>query len=201
MYEKGIIHIGANTGQECERYFPRNVLWIEPIPSVFKKLKKRISKYKNQIAINCLVTDQDNKEYDFYISNNKNHASSSILKLKLHKKMYPSVRYIDTIKITSKTLPTIIKNNNIDIFDYDTIILDTQGSELMILKASLPILKKIKKVIVEVPDFESYENCCMVNDVDDFFTKINYKKTRVSIFRKNGNLSYYDISYLNNLYR
>ena len=42
----GVIHIGANSGQEREEYnlYSLDVIWIEPIPKVFKKLKKKYKK-------------------------------------------------------------------------------------------------------------------------------------------------------------
>ena len=48
----GVIHVGANEGQEREDYAARNlrVLWIEPIPSVFARLTLNIAKYDRQEA-------------------------------------------------------------------------------------------------------------------------------------------------------
>jgi FkbM family methyltransferase len=94
----GVIHIGANTGQERNLYekYNLNVLWIEPIPKIYEELKKNIKDNKNQKAIKALITDKDNKEYQFNIANN-NGASSSILELKEHKDMWPDVFYKDTI--------------------------------------------------------------------------------------------------------
>ena len=39
---KGVIHVGANTGQEMELYakYKLPVVWIEPIPEVFETLKQ-----------------------------------------------------------------------------------------------------------------------------------------------------------------
>lgn len=57
----GVIHIGANEGQEREHYKKyglQKVLWIEADPEAFKKLKKNISQYKNQIALNYLVLNK-----------------------------------------------------------------------------------------------------------------------------------------------
>lgn len=57
----GVIHIGANEGQEREHYNKyglQKVLWIEADPEAFKKLKKNISQYKNQTALNYLVLDK-----------------------------------------------------------------------------------------------------------------------------------------------
>lgn len=194
---KGIIHIGANKGQEAEEYSPRDVLWIEPIPCIFEILKKTISKYDNQIAINSLVTDKDDVEYDFHIASNSNHQSSSILDLKLHKKIWPKIHYIETIKLNSKTLPTIIKNNDIDISKYDTIVLDTQGSELLILKASISILKKIRHIVLEVADFESYKDCCTVKDIENFFSSVGFERKRLTPFKRRSNLTYYEAEYIN----
>lgn len=39
----GVVHVGANLGQERELYehYGLNVLWVEPIPEVFEQLKKK----------------------------------------------------------------------------------------------------------------------------------------------------------------
>lgn len=41
---KGIIHVGANTGQEMELYakYKLPVVWIEPIPEVFETLQNNL---------------------------------------------------------------------------------------------------------------------------------------------------------------
>lgn len=192
----GIIHIGANTGQEASGYYPRNVIWIEPIPRIFKKLMKNISKFSNQIAFNELVTDKDGECFNFFISNNKDNASSSIMEPKLHKVLYPDVEFKETINIKSKTLQTVLYENNVRIDDYDTIVLDTQGSELMILKSSIDIVKKMKTVITEVANFESYKNCCNIEDLDNFFSGINFK--RIKLKRQSGkkDMKYYVATYV-----
>ena len=43
----GVIHVGANAGQERELYakFGLRVIWIEPIPEVFEKLKMNVAKF------------------------------------------------------------------------------------------------------------------------------------------------------------
>ena len=91
---KGVIHVGANTGQETKFYAKYNlpVVWIEPIPNVYEKLLINISEYSNQIALNCLVTDIDGGLYPFHIANN-NGASSSILEFNLHGDIWPEVEF------------------------------------------------------------------------------------------------------------
>ncbi len=54
----GIIHVGANLGQERELYakYKLKVLWIEPLPHIFEKLRENIRGFPDQIAINHLIT-------------------------------------------------------------------------------------------------------------------------------------------------
>ena len=133
---KGVIHIGASRGQEARVYkaFHRSVVWIEPIPEVFEKLLENIKHYRRQVAFRYLVTG-DNKEYKFYITDNKGE-SSSILKFKDHNKLWPDIKQVKTIKLKGITLPNLIRKEKINLKNYDSLVLDTQGSELLILKGA-----------------------------------------------------------------
>ena len=77
---RGILHVGANVGQEAALYAKRglNVAWIEPIPDVFQRLQANIKLYPQQRAYNDLVTDEDDKTYTFHVASNDG-SSSSIL--------------------------------------------------------------------------------------------------------------------------
>ncbi len=50
---RGVIHVGANQGQERNLYaaYNLNVLWIEPIPEVFDQLTALIAPYAAQRAL------------------------------------------------------------------------------------------------------------------------------------------------------
>ena len=174
---KGVIHIGASDGQERFVYNSHdlNVLWVEPIPEIFQKLQDNIKPFPKQKCLNYLLCEEDLKKYSFHISNN-NGESSSIFDLNLHKRIWPSVHYVNTIEIVGRTLSSIIEENKIDIEDYDMINLDTQGSELLILKASVSLLSQMKYVYMEVADMDSYEGGCKLGEVDNFFESIGYRR-------------------------
>ena len=140
----GVIHVGANTGQEIKLYAEHGlpVVWIEPIPEVFIKLKANLMGFTKQIAVEGLVTDFDDMEYQFHLASN-NGASSSILELNLHKDIWPDVSFEQTIKLYSRTLPTLLKANQIDPAGYDMLVIDTQGSELLVLKGAEPSAKSL----------------------------------------------------------
>ena len=193
---KGVIHVGANIGQERYIYdsYLKNVLWFEPIPSIFDELQKNLEKFPDQKAYKQLVTDKDKKLYDFFVTDN--FASSSIFELKLHKVMWPSVRHSKKISLESITLDTFFNENKINIEKYDTMVMDTQGSELLVLYGSERILKNIKYIKTEVADFESYSNCCQLKDIDDFLTKKGYKMIEKNCFESHKVGNYYDVLFI-----
>ena len=191
----GVIHVGANEGQERGEYaaLGLNVVWVEPIPSVFAKLKSNLKHYVNQHAIQALVTDVEGQVYEFNVANN-NGASSSILDLKQHRDIWPTVKFTSTISISGITLPSLLKKEQIDPSKYQGLILDTQGSELLVLKGSIPILDHFRYIKTEVPDFESYENCCQLVDIEEFMNDHGYEEVSRSLFaRRNSGGNYFDI--------
>ena len=47
---KGVIHVGANAGQErgIYKHYNLEVIWIEPIPEVYETLKKNLQDFDRQ---------------------------------------------------------------------------------------------------------------------------------------------------------
>jgi FkbM family methyltransferase len=193
----GVIHVGANAGQERELYakLGLRVIWIEPIPEVFEKLKANVENFPRQRALKCLVTDQDNMMYPFHIANNEGH-SSSILYLNLHKDIWPQVAYEKTITLLSKTLPSLLEEEHVDYSEYDSLVMDTQGSELLVLKGAVSILENFTYIKTEVPDFESYTGCCQLADIASFLAQHGYREfSRQKNAERPDVGSYFDIVY------
>jgi len=193
----GVIHVGASHGQEREqyKYFGLQVIWIEPIPEIFEELRKNIRLFSNQEAYQELVTDVDGKEYQFNISNNDG-VSSSILELKQHKDIWPNVNYTNRIALSSITLTSLLKREQIDPSDYQALIMDTQGSELLVLQGSIDLLENFKFIKTEVPDFESYEGCCQLRDIAEFMEKYGYVElSRNKFASREAGGNYFDIVY------
>jgi len=193
----GVIHVGANTGQERNLYAKHGlrVLWIEPIPEVFNQLVSNIQDYENQSAIMALITDCDGKEYEFHISSNEG-ASSSVFDLNLHKDIWPSVEYVSTLKLKSVTLPALLRINQLDPKKYDALVLDTQGSELLILQGCSEILPNFKYIQMEAADFEAYKDCCQLRDINQYLNLKGFREWGRKKFATHPNKgSYYDIIY------
>jgi FkbM family methyltransferase len=163
---KGVVHVGANTGQERETYRLQGlrVLWLEPIPEVYRKLVENLAHYPDQHAIQALVTDRDGDEYTLHVASNEG-ASSSILEFGKHADIWPEVTFERNIQVKGVTLASVMHGSRHKPEHYDALVLDTQGSELLVLKGAGPLLKGFRYIKVEVPDFESYVGCCTLSDV------------------------------------
>ena len=197
----GLIHIGANTGQERDLYGKHQlkVVWVEPIIDVFEELRENLYNYPDQKGYNALITDKDDQEYDFYIANNFG-ASSSILPLKECYKIWPEIHYINKIKIKSCTLPTMILTEGLKIQDYQALIMDTQGSELLILKGAESMLNHFDYIKTEVADFEAYKGCVLIGEMTNFLEKQGFYKAEENMFAADneGLCHYFDVIYKRN---
>lgn len=193
----GVIHVGANTGQERARYasYGLDVLWIEPIHEVFETLQRNLAAYPRQRALECLVTDRDGAEYEFHVANNEGQ-SSSIFDLKEHKDVWPKVGFTHSVRLRSKTLPSLLEAEGIDRARYDALIMDTQGSELLVLKGAEPILDAFEYIKTEVPDFEAYAGCCRLADIEGFLLPRGFTELKRNAFARHaGGGRYYDVVY------
>ncbi|MBI5307707.1 MAG: FkbM family methyltransferase [Planctomycetes bacterium] len=193
----GVVHVGANSGQERMRYdkYGLNVIWVEPIPEVFEKLKSNLSSFPNQHAFQWLVTDRDDEVYQFHVASN-NGASSSILEMKHHRDVWPEIDYTDTIMLRSITLASLFEREQIEPAKYQALIMDTQGSELLILKGGGSLLNNFQYIKAEVPDFESYVGCCQLADINAFMKQQGYAEfSRHKFASGPGGGSYFDIVY------
>lgn len=193
----GIVHVGANTGQERNEYESLNlrVIWVEPIPHVFAELQQNIADFPNQRAYQALLTDADNKSYEFNVSSN-NGESSSIYDFKDHKDIWPDVSMSQKISLTSLTLPSLFQREEVDPALYQALILDTQGSELLVLQGSVPLLQGFTYIKSEVPDFESYEGCCQLDEMNEFMTQHGFAEfQRKRVAGRSGVGTYYEIVY------
>lgn len=193
----GIIHIGANTGQERELYaaFGLHVAWIEPIPEVFDRLKCNISAFPKQRAYKYLVIDRDGEEYTFNVADNDG-ASSSILDFSRHKEMWPQISYIDTIRLRSTRLDSFVKKEAIDLKQFGALVLDTQGSELTVLIGAGSLISSFTFIKLEVADFESYKGCCQLPAVSEFMLGKGFREhTRVAFKHIAEVGTYFDVIY------
>ena len=165
---KGILHIGAWDGIEMDDYAAEgitNVLFIEAQQSIFETLLGRIKPYSKAKALNYCVSDK-NEVVLFNCTNNG--QSSSFLELGEHAEIYPSIIVEKVIEVQALTVDNIFGIEKLNVSEYDFVNIDTQGSELKVLKGMLSIIPFVKCFYIEVNEKHLYKNCALVYEVDDF---------------------------------
>jgi FkbM family methyltransferase len=189
-----VIHVGANTGQERELYNQHqlNVLWVEPIDTIFKQLQDNIRPYEKQKAVQALLMDHSGQDTVLKVANNGG-ASSSIFDLGQHKEMWPEVEYCDSRVIMSTTLDILVAVHEGDTSVYDTLVLDVQGAELLVLKGGLEVIKQLNYVRLEAADFEAYQGGTMRKEVVRFLRELNFIEVSAVPFASSEFGTYFDL--------
>jgi FkbM family methyltransferase len=193
----GVIHVGAHVGQERHLYsqYGLRVLWIEPLPELFAALTKNIVSTPKQRAIRALVTDVDGAACSFHVTSNEG-GSSSVFPLGLHKDIWPDVSETKVLQMRSITLPTLLATEDIDASDYDALVMDTQGSELLVLKGSESVIGSFRYIKTEAADFAAYEGGCQLADIESFLSNFGFVEcARKEIAPHPRDGAYYDIVY------
>jgi FkbM family methyltransferase len=179
---KGIIHIGAHKAEEYDIYSEMGVqkmVWVEANPNLFEYLKLKFNGKQDIQCYSYIITDQDNQQMTFYITNNG--ESSSILKMGTHTQHHPHIQVTGEKVLLTKRMDSLIKENNIPINNYDFINLDIQGAELLALKSFGELLSNFKYIYTEVNDEHLYENCCLIGEIDDYVKQFGFERVETSM--------------------
>ena len=190
MKIKGILHVGMHEAEEIvmyEKCIGRDkILWIEAMTDKVLYCK---SKFPGILVENAIISDVDDKEVTFNVSNNG--QSSSILKFGTHKINHPEVHYIHSFKSKTKRLQNVISKYKDDI-NFNFLNLDIQGVELKALKGLGDYLKNIDYIYTEVNCDYVYENCDLITDIDEYLSGFGFKRVETSWF---GNCKWGDAFY------
>jgi FkbM family methyltransferase len=177
---KGIIHIGAHLMEERGDYISQglyNTIWIEANPSIFNIILNK--KGINESIFNYAISDIDDKSVNLNITNNG--QSTSILELDKHKIHHPHIYVDNIIEIKTKRMDTLIKENNIDLSNYDFLNIDIQGAELLALKGFGDLLNSIKYIYTEINTNSLYTGCALVSEIDEYLEKFGFKRVETKV--------------------
>jgi FkbM family methyltransferase len=165
---KGVFQVGANSGGEIKEFVAQGIksgIFVEPLPDVYKKLEKTVSYHPGFFSVNSVCTDVAGETCSFYVSTSGSMgASSSILKPTGVLTLYPEVPFdSQPITLKSTTVDQIVADFKADgraniIKDLDLLYMDTQGSELTVLKGASEFLKQVRYIFTEVSLGGLYEN-------------------------------------------
>jgi len=172
---EGVFHVGAH---ECEELLFYNsfgvknedIVWIDAMESKVNDATNR----GIPNVYNALITDKDDEDIYFNVSNNI--QSSSILEFGTHSQEHPWIVYTDKILKKSITVDTFFEKHDLDASKYNFWNFDIQGAELIALKGASKSLQYVKALYLEVNEKELYKNCALIEEIDEFLSKHNFKR-------------------------
>lgn len=178
---KGVIHVGANKGQEADIYsdLGLEVVWIEAIPEVCEQLNEHIGNYKNQVAVNACIGAENGIAKVFHISNNE-AQSSSYLELGTHIQAHPDVYYVSKFSTQTVRIDSLLKGMCIDVDEHWLLVADIQGAEMDALIGCGDLLNKFGCVYLEVNTQHLYEGCALKHEIENYLA--HYKFVPVEEF-------------------
>jgi len=170
---RGVIHIGANYGEETNEYRRREiskVIWIEPLSSGFEQLKALREAYGDLIYNYCIGAE--NKEIDFFVTNNI--VSSSPRDLGLHKHQDPTCVVQEIQKVNMKRLDTLVEEEGINLSDYNFINVDVQGFEDEVIEGGKETFKKMDAILLETNYKDVYLGCKSKEEIQSIMADLGF---------------------------
>ena len=176
MSINGILHIGAHNCEELDayqKYGLKNdqIIWVEANPDL---VKSNIMLDKTRIIKNFICCDRTEGTTKLNISNNG--QSSSILELGTHKYGYPSIRYVSEVEVRNNRIDKMYVEDNIPNNFANFLNIDIQGAELLALKGMGELLHHFDYAYIEVNHDYVYKKCALVNEVDEYLLRFNFKR-------------------------
>ena len=170
-----IIDCGAHDGSdsvELARMLKGEIHAFEPVENLFARLKVNAKKFPNIACYQIALSDK-NGQQDFYISEGRSDASSSLLIPKEHIYDHPDTFFKSKISVNALTLDSWAEINEIK--QVDLLWLDMQGFELNMLEVSKKILPTVKVIHTEVSTKETYSGVAQYGEYRRFLETKGFK--------------------------
>ena len=181
---RGVLHIGANYGQEAGSYAELNlkVVWIEGDPKVFQTLEGSLGSWAAQTAYLCLASDVDGNAVDFHIASNDG-GSSSILQLDPVRcaKEWPGIEEVNSIRLQTCRLDTLFARHGCDLNGVNMIVADVQGYELPVLRGLGSLIDGFDAIISEVNYAALYIGATKPYELESFLGSQGFRRVWLGI--------------------
>lgn len=177
---KTLVHVGANTGQEFELYEKLGVekaIYVEPLDDAFFALQQRLSRARRpgiHVPVQALCLSEKGRKAVLNVSN-KGGLASSVLNLGRVRALHPEVEYLGMQEVYSTTIDAVM-NEQFSHLLPELMVVDTQGTELEVLKGAVGCLRSgTRFVFCEVSDEPLYEHGCTEAQIGAFLSQFGFR--------------------------
>jgi len=179
----GILHLGADVGQEAEAYHRMwrcPVWWVEARGDAYEQCRRNVARYRHKVICAALGETAGEKVTMHVASNGQ---SSSLLPFGTHAVEHPEVTYTGSTEMVTFTVDDLVAQHRVKA---DFVNLDLQGVELRVLRGALDYLPSARWIYCEVNRAELYEGCDQFTALDDFLSEQGFDLLEMRMYAHTG---------------
>ena len=185
---------GSDTIKFGKKFIDGRIYGFEPLPHLYEIAKETTKSFENVKIFKYALGDEDNKIVELFTGSPDNvHHSSSLLKPTNHLEIFPDINFLNSVNVETITLRKVIEDLGIN--EIDLLWLDLQGFELKVLTADIKILTKIRFIHLEAHLVELYDGAPLINEIENFMSKNNFKCIKKRIPFVSGNMIFKNDNY------
>jgi len=171
---EGVIHIGAHDGGEYFEYQKhgiKNMMFFEPIPHIFDRLKNNIGE-DNAVLFEMALGNKTGRAIIYFGTDGINDSCSSMLEPDTFLRQYPNFNFSQMFEVSIDKLDNIEFNRD----EYNFINIDVQGYELEVFKGAVNSLNDVDYIMSEVNSEHLYRDCVLVDELDSFLSDFGFMR-------------------------
>ncbi|CAD5926736.1 hypothetical protein NO976_01055 [Planktothrix agardhii] len=171
---RGIILIGAYDGKTLKRLNLPNtvkILVIDANQGAVERLQENFANSPNIQVVQAAIANH-NDTVTLHLTSLE--SSSSILPWKQYSEIYPNIKEIQQLTLSSRTLDTLLEELNLSPSDFNILILDIQGAELLALEGANQLLNTLDAIYTNVHYQELFEGGALAEEVNQFLSDYKF---------------------------
>jgi len=171
---RGIILIGAYDGKTLKRLNLPNtvkILVIDANQGAVERLQENFANSPNIQVVQAAIANH-NDTVTLHLTSLE--SSSSILPWKQYSEIYPNIKEIQQLTLSSRTLDTLLEELNLSPSDFNILILDIQGAELLALEGANQLLNTLDAIYTNVHYQELFEGGALAEEVNQFLSDYQF---------------------------
>ncbi|MEG4311027.1 MULTISPECIES: FkbM family methyltransferase [unclassified Microcoleus] len=172
---RGIISIGTYDGKTLKRLnLPNTVktLLIDANPTAVERLQENFADRPNIQVVQAAIANH-NDTVTLHLTSLE--STSSILPWQQYSKIYPNIKETQQLTLPSRTLDTLLEELHLSTTDFNILILDIQGAELLALEGATQLLNTLDAIYTTVHYQELFKGGALAEQVDQFLTDYQFQ--------------------------